>query len=70
MLERANSDWRLQYGIEDDTAVVVADLGAFAYWLKQQWGLEIEIVGGNIGAARNVRNEAKYTMFLLKYGSA
>lgn len=66
MLERANHDWRAQF---DMHASDPGELGAFAHWLKQQYGLQIEIVDGNIGSQRNIVNEKKYTLFLLKYGS-
>jgi hypothetical protein len=66
MLERANHDWRAQMDMHSSDP---GELGAFAYWLKQQYGLEIELIDGNIGAARNIVNEKKYTIFLLKYGA-
>jgi hypothetical protein len=45
------------------------DPGAFFYYLKQTYGLQIETVDGNIAAEYAVIDEKKYLMFLMKFGS-
>jgi hypothetical protein len=45
------------------------DSGAFFYYLKQTYGLQIETVDGNIGAEYAVVDEKKYLLFLMKFGS-
>jgi hypothetical protein len=45
------------------------DPGAFFYYLKQTYGLQVETVDGNIAAEHVVVDEKKYLMFLMKFGS-
>ncbi len=41
----------------------------FKKYMVDQWGLEVNMVGGNIDTTYKVVNEAKHTMFILKYGN-
>lgn len=41
----------------------------FTGWMERQYGLEVNMVGGNIGTTYKIVDETKYTMFVLKYGS-
>lgn len=45
------------------------DDGAFFYYVKQTYGLEVEVINGMIGQEYSVVDEKKYLMFLLKFGS-
>lgn len=61
MLRRANTDFLKQE--------LTGDAGVFAYYLKQTYGIEIELIDSKITSNYIVRDEKKYIMFLLKYGS-
>jgi hypothetical protein len=45
------------------------DDGAFYYYVKQTYGLEVEVINGMIGQEYAIVDEKKYLMFLLKFGS-
>jgi hypothetical protein len=45
------------------------DDGDFYYYVKQTYGLEVEVINGMIGQEYNIVDEKKYLMFLLKFGS-
>ena len=64
MLRRANADFRKQ-GFTDKSI----GGGAYVYYLKQKYGIEIELIDGKITSNYIIRDEKKYTIFLLKYGS-
>jgi hypothetical protein len=64
MLRRANADYRKQ-GFADER---IGD-DAYVYYLKQKYGIEIELIDGKITSNYIIRDEKKYTIFLLKYGS-
>mgnify|MGYP003351361080 CR=1 FL=1 len=66
MLRRARADFiKLT-----EQASVEYDLGedAFYYYLKQNFGLQVELIDGNIAGEGRVVDEKKYLLFLLKYG--
>jgi hypothetical protein len=42
---------------------------AFFYYLKQNYGLQVETVDGKITGDYAVVNEQKYLIFLMKFGS-
>lgn len=44
------------------------DEGAFFYYLKQNYGLEVELIDGKIAGDYHIVNEKKYLLFLLKFG--
>ena len=44
------------------------DPGAFYYYLKQNYGLQVETIDGKITGEYAVIDEQKYLMFLLKFG--
>jgi hypothetical protein len=62
MLRRANADF-LKQGFTDG----IGD-GVFVYYLKQKYGIEIELIDSKITSNYIIRDEKKYTIFLLKYG--
>jgi len=43
------------------------DDGAFYYYLKQNYGLQVELIDGKISGEYAVINEKKYLLFLLKF---
>jgi hypothetical protein len=43
--------------------------GAFFYYLKQHYGLQVETVDGKITGEYAVIDEKKYLIFLMKFGS-
>jgi hypothetical protein len=45
------------------------DPGAFFYYLRQNYGLQVETVDGKITGEYAVVNEKKYLIFLMKFGS-
>jgi len=45
------------------------DEGAFFYYLKQNYGLQVELIDGKIAGEFSVVDEKKYLIFLLKFGS-
>ena len=66
MLRRAKLDY-LQLTDQESTEYDILD-GAFYYYLQQNFGLQIELIDGNIAGEYNIVNEKKYLLFLLKYG--
>lgn len=67
MLRSAKNDFiklteqaSLEYEIGED---------AFYYYLKQNYGLQVELIDGKIAGEYNIVDEKKYLMFLLKFGS-
>ncbi len=46
-----------------------ANFDDFTGWMERQYGLEVNMVGGNITTTYKIVDETKYTMFVLKYGS-
>jgi hypothetical protein len=63
MLRRANEDFH-QQGFTDG----IGD-GVFAHYLKQRYGIAIELIDGKITSNYYIIDEKKYIIFLLKYGS-
>lgn len=66
MLRRAKADFiKLT-----DQASIEYEMGdnAFYYYLKQNFGLQVELIDSSIAGDYNVVNEQKYLLFLLKYG--
>jgi len=39
----------------------------FSKYMNDQYGIQIEIVDGNIGPYYNIKDEKKYMLFLLKF---
>jgi hypothetical protein len=65
MLRSAKDDFvRLT---KQEVEVSDTDPGAFFYYLKQTYGLQVATVDGNITAEHAVVDEKKYLLFLLKY---
>jgi hypothetical protein len=54
---------------EQAAAEYNTDLGAFFYYLRQNYGLQVETVDGKITGEYAVVNEKKYLIFLMKFGS-
>ena len=66
MLFRARQDFltlTAQASVEYD----IVDPGAFFYFLKQNYGLQVATVDGKITSEYAVVDEKKYLLFLLKY---
>lgn len=53
--------------IEYSKSVKKYDSHEFACWLCKTWGIRIYIENGNIDPKVSIEDEAKFTMFLLKY---
>jgi hypothetical protein len=53
-----------------DQAALEYELGdeAFYYYLRQNYGLQVELIDGKIAGDYNIVDEKKYLLFLLKYG--
>ena len=67
MLRRAKADWvrltdqaSIDYSMGD---------GAFYYYLQRNYGLRMEMIDAKITANYEVVDDAKYLMFVMKYGS-
>lgn len=45
------------------------DPGAFYYYLKQNYGLQVETIDGKITGEYAVVNEQKYLLFIMKFSS-
>jgi len=67
MLKRAKSDFielteqaSLEYEIGDD---------AFYYYLRQNYGLQVELIDNKIAGEYAIVDEKKYLLFLMKFGS-
>lgn len=45
-----------------------ADEGAFFYYIKENYGLQVELIDGKIAGEYAVVDEKKYLMFLIKFG--
>ena len=43
--------------------------GAFFYYLKQNYGLQVETIDGKITGEYAVVNEKKFLVFIMKFGS-
>ena len=43
--------------------------GAFFYYLKQNYGLQVELIDGKIAGEYAIIDEKKYLLFLLRFGS-
>jgi len=44
------------------------DEGAFFYYLRQNYGLQVELIDGKIAGEYAVVDEKKYLLFLIKFG--
>lgn len=53
-----------------DQASVEYEIGedAFYYYLRHNYGVQIELIDGNIAGDYAIVDEKKYLLFLLKYG--
>lgn len=69
--------WAMLYGArqeflkltEQAQAEYETPMGAFFYYLKQNYGLQVELIDGQIAGEYSVIDEKKYLMFLMKFGS-
>jgi len=68
MLRRANADFQSKI-IPNTVGPDEISEGMFSYYLKQKYGIEIELIDGKITSNYYIVNEKKYILFLLKYGS-
>jgi hypothetical protein len=67
--------WAMLYSARQDFLALTAqasieydiDPGAFFYFLKHNYGLQVDTVGGQITGDYLVIDEKKYLLFLLKY---
>jgi hypothetical protein len=67
MLQRAKRDFMR---ITDQSSLEYeAGDGAFYYYLQRNYGLRMELIDGKITAHYEVVDDAKYLMFVMKYGS-
>jgi hypothetical protein len=51
------------------SADINTNTGAFFYYLKQHYGLQVETIDGKITGEYAVIDEKKYLLFLMKFGS-
>lgn len=73
--EKRNQYWRMLYHARQDFLILTAqssleydvDPGAFFYYLKQNYGLQVNTIDGQITGDYVVIDEKKYLLFLLKY---
>jgi hypothetical protein len=66
MLRRAKADFiKLT-----DQACIEYEMGddAFYYYLRQNYGLQVELIDGKIAGDYVIVDEKKYLLFLLKFG--
>ena len=74
---RRDQYWRMLYQArqeylkltDQEAAEFNINSSAFFYYLKQQYGLEVETIDGKITGEYAVINEKKYLLFLIKFGS-
>ena len=66
--------WRMLYRARQDFLTLTAqaweydvDPGAFFYYLKQNYGLQVDTIDSQITGDYVIVNEKKYLLFLLKY---
>jgi hypothetical protein len=65
MLRRAKNEYlSLVDGTEYNDGI-----NGFYYFMQQNYGLQPELIDGNLGSTYNIVDEKKYLLFLLKYGS-
>ncbi len=69
--ERRNIYWmRLQRAFREyQEKNEDANMNSFRYWMESQYGLRVNMVGSNIDSSYQIIDDAKHTMFLLKYGN-
>ena len=69
--------WKMLYQARQEY-LILTDQGAaefnmnssaFFYYLKQNYGLQVETIDGNIAGDYAVVDEKKYLLFLIKFGS-
>ena len=73
--EKRDQYWRMLFQARQDFLALTAqasieydvDPGAFFYFLKQNYGLLVETVDGQITGDYAIVDEKKYLLFLLKY---
>jgi hypothetical protein len=63
---RAKADYEL---LIQETALSSEQVSAFRYYMKQHYGIEMELIDGMVTSNYFIIDEKKYTIFLLKYGS-
>ena len=54
---------------EQESIGYITDPGAFYYYLKQNYGLQVETIDGKVTEDYAVVDEKKYLLFLIKFGS-
>ena len=73
--QKRNVYWqRLRLAYKDDTenychGYYEPDFDTFRKIMEEKYGLRVNMLGDNIGNTYEVVDEAKHTMFLLKYGN-
>lgn len=72
--EKRDQYWRMLYHARQDFLILTSqaweydvDPGAFFYFLKQNYGLQVATIDGQITGDYAVVDEKKYLLFLLKY---
>jgi hypothetical protein len=74
---RRDQYWRMLYQARQeffkltDQTLIQFDMNsdAFFYYLKQNYGLQVETIDGKITSEYAVMDERKYLLFLMKFGS-
>lgn len=62
--------WQKLRSAQQDYDREVGDFSTdkFNLWLRDRWGLEVEMVDGDYSPYYNVIDEKKYLLFNIKYG--
>jgi hypothetical protein len=63
-LTRANEDYRREHDHKNDFAEEKIDFGQ---WMRDQWGLEIDMETEGITPYYTIVDEHKYLLFVIKY---
>jgi hypothetical protein len=66
MIRRAKADYEL---LMQEAPLSSGQVSAFKYYMKQHYGLEMELIDGMITSNYYIMDEKKYIIFLLTYGS-
>ncbi len=75
-LERRNDYWRMlraawaDYQANELGPYGEPNFASFNYFMQRRYGLQVNMVGGNIDSSYKIVDDKKHSLFLLKYGSS
>ncbi len=73
-IERRNHYWRMlraawaDYQENELGPYGEPNFASFNYFMRRRYGLNVNMVGGNIDSSYQIIDDKKHTLFLLKYG--